>query len=223
MASEGAQITKGSTKTRTRRSVLADSSNPRWRLRRTVTLIGLMGSGKSAVGRRLAQELGVRFIDADSEIEAAAGMTIPEIFEKFGEPYFREREREVIARLYHGEPFVLAFGGGAFINPETRALAKRESVTVWLRADLEVLVGRVARKDSRPLLKNRDPREVLSALIEQRYPIYAEAALTVDTRDEPHEAAVRNVLTALRHAREVTRQRPPRRRRRAALTAGSPS
>lgn len=170
---------------------------PTGRLVRTVTLVGLMGAGKSAIGRRLASALGAPFRDADTEIETAAALSIPEIFEKFGEPYFREGERRVIARLLEEPPHVLATGGGAFMDPQTRARLKDDAVTVWLKADLDVLAARCGRRSNRPLLKNGDPREILGKLIETRHPIYAEADLTVQSRDEPHEVVVSALLKKL--------------------------
>ena len=171
--------------------------------RRTIALVGLMGVGKSSVGRRLASALGLPFRDADSEVEAAAGRTIPEIFAEMGEPAFREGERRVIARLLDDAPHVLATGGGAFMNDETRALIKERSISVWLKADLEVLVRRVSRKDSRPLLSGKDPLAVLTELAEKRYPVYAEADITVETGDTAHHVTVDQVIRALtRHLEE---------------------
>ena len=163
----------------------------------TVVLVGLMGVGKSSIGRRLANTLGLPFRDADEEIEKAAGRTIAEIFAERGEDDFREGERRVIARLLEEPPHVLATGGGAFVNPEIRALIKRKAVSVWLKADISVLVRRVARKDNRPLLHGKDTREVLERLAEERYPAYAEADLSVETGETPHQAAVDAVLAAL--------------------------
>jgi shikimate kinase len=138
---------------------------------RTIALVGLMGVGKSSVGRRLAAALNLPFRDADTEVETAAGRSIPEIFAALGEAAFRDGERRVIARLLEGPPHVLATGGGAFMNPETRALIKAQAISVWLKADLEVLARRVGRKDTRPLLTGKDPMEVLKAQAEVRYPI----------------------------------------------------
>ncbi|WP_419720745.1 shikimate kinase [Phenylobacterium aquaticum] len=164
---------------------------------RTITLVGLMGVGKSSVGRRLANALDMPFRDADNEVEAAAGRSIPEIFADMGEAAFREGERRVIARLLDEPPHVLATGGGAFMNPETRALIKARSISVWLKCDLEVLVRRVGRKDSRPLLAGKDPMTVLKELAEVRYPIYAEADVTVETGDTAHHVAVDQVIRAI--------------------------
>lgn len=163
----------------------------------TIALVGLMGVGKSSIGRRLAAALSMPFRDADEEIEAAAGRSIAEIFAERGEPEFREGERRVIARLLDEPPHVLATGGGSFANAETRALIKQKAISVWLKADIGVLVRRVGRKDSRPLLKGRDPREVLERLAEERYPAYAEADISVETGETPHQAAVEAVLAAL--------------------------
>ena len=166
---------------------------------RTIVLVGLMGVGKSSVGRRLATTLGLPFRDVDHEVEAAAGRTIPEIFAELGEAAFRDGERRVIARLLDEPPHVLATGGGAFVNPDTRTLIKARALAVWLRADLDLLARRIGRKDSRPLLKGREPIEVLREHAAARYPAYAEAHLTVDTSDTPHAVAVDAVITALRH------------------------
>ena len=164
---------------------------------RTITLVGLMGVGKSSIGRRLANALELPFKDADVEIEAAAWRSIPEIFASLGEPAFREGERRVITRLLEDPPHVLATGGGAFITPETRALIKERSISVWLKADLEVLVRRVGRKDNRPLITGKDPLEVLTDLAAVRYPIYAEADVTVETGDTAHHVTVDQVIQAL--------------------------
>ncbi len=162
-----------------------------------IVLVGLMGAGKSSVGRRLANRLGVRFVDADSEIEAAAGCSIPEIFERHGEAAFRDGERRVIARLLDGGPQVLATGGGAFMDAETRRRIRERAVSVWLRADLDVLVERCSRKRNRPLLEGGDPRAILARLIDERYPIYAEADIVVDTVAGPHEEVVERIVDAL--------------------------
>lgn len=164
---------------------------------RTIVLVGLMGVGKSSVGRRLANTLGLPFRDADTEVELAAGRTIPEIFAEMGEPAFRDGERRVIQRLLEGPPHVLATGGGAFMSPETRALIKEKAVSVWLKADLELLARRVGRKDSRPLLIGKDPIDVLREQAAARYPAYAEADITVETGDTAHHVAVGQILRAL--------------------------
>ncbi|MBL8554294.1 MAG: shikimate kinase [Phenylobacterium sp.] len=165
--------------------------------RRTIALVGLMGVGKSSVGRRLANTLGLPFRDADTEVEAAAGRSISEIFAELGEATFRDGERRVIARLLDGPPHVMATGGGAFMNGETRALIKARAVSVWLKTDLEILARRVGRKDTRPLLTGKDPMEVLKAQAEARYPAYAEADVTVETGDAAHHITVGQVIEAL--------------------------
>jgi shikimate kinase len=162
-----------------------------------IVLVGLMGVGKSTVGRRLAQRLALPFVDADVEIETAAGMGIPEIFERFGEAYFRDGERRVIARLIDGTPKVIATGGGAFVQDETRALILSEATAVWLDADPAVLVDRVRRRDTRPLLRGRDPGAVLSELARVRNPIYAQAHIHVTSNRSPHEVTVAAILKAI--------------------------
>lgn len=164
---------------------------------RPIVLVGLMGAGKTTVGRRLAALLNLPFVDADEEIERAAGLPVSEIFARLGEPEFRRGERRVIERLLHDPPHVLATGGGAFVDPHTRALVRERAVSVWLRADIEVLLRRVEKRDSRPLLRNGDPRAVLERLMRERYPLYAEADLTVDSNNAPHASAVGQVLAAL--------------------------
>lgn len=177
-------------------------------LRRTVALVGLMGAGKSSVGRRLAAALDVPFRDADEEIVAAAGLTIPEIFDSFGEQEFRRGERRVIARLLDDAPHVLATGGGAFMNPETRALVRAHATSVWLRADLDVLMRRVEKRDNRPLLKQGDPRATMERLMAERYPIYGEADLVVDSNNGPHSSAVTAVIRALAARAEASGATP---------------
>jgi shikimate kinase len=164
---------------------------------RSIVLIGLMGAGKTALGRRLAARLDLPFVDADSEIEDAAGATISEIFAEHDEPYFRQGERKVIARLLQEAPQVLSTGGGAYMDEETRANIKARGVSVWLKADLRVLMKRVGRRDHRPLLAGVDPEAVMRKLIEARYPVYAEADITVESRDVPHELIVDAVIDAL--------------------------
>ena len=164
---------------------------------RSIVLVGLMGAGKTTVGRRLADRLGLGFVDADHEIECAAGMTVPEIFAGHGEAYFRDGERKVIARLLDGGQQVLATGGGAYMNTETQAKIKERAVSVWLKADLPLLMKRVNRRSDRPLLSNGDARQTMERLMEQRYPVYASADLTVESRDVAHTAIVGDVLRAL--------------------------
>jgi shikimate kinase len=156
-----------------------------------------MGVGKSSVGRRLANVLGLPFRDADAEVEAAAGRSISDIFEDLGENAFREGERRVIARLLDQPPHVLATGGGAFMNEQTRELIKSKAVSVWLKADLEVLARRVSRKDTRPLLAGKDPLAVLQAQADARYPVYSQSDIVVETGDAAHHVTVDQVITAL--------------------------
>lgn len=156
-----------------------------------------MGAGKTAIGKRLAERLSVSFVDADHEIERAADSTINEIFERYGEDEFRQGERRVIARLLSGPPKVLATGGGAFMAQETREAIRENGVSVWLKADLEVLFERVSRRSHRPLLKTGNPRDILRDLMDKRYPIYAEADLTVETFNGPIEATVDRVYAAV--------------------------
>lgn len=165
---------------------------------RTIALVGLMGVGKSTVGRRLALHLGMTFIDGDAEIEAAAGMSIADIFDRFGEAEFRAGEARVIRRVLEGPPVVLATGGGAILNPETRTRLKQHALSVWLRAELPVIVERVQRRDTRPLLRGRDPLEALTALAGIRYPLYAQADLIVDVGAGAHAQAVEAILSGLR-------------------------
>ncbi|HTW69204.1 MAG TPA: shikimate kinase, partial [Acetobacteraceae bacterium] len=164
---------------------------------RSIVLVGLMGAGKTSIGRRLAARLGLPFRDADSEIELAAGCTVPELFSRYGERAFRDGERRVIRRLLSGDPMVLAFGGGAFMDPQTRSAARAESVTIWLRCPLPTLVRRVSGRDHRPLLNDGDPAEILQRLIDQRYPIYAEADVIVDCGDESPDVTTAQVMDAL--------------------------
>ncbi len=171
---------------------------------RTIVLVGLMGAGKSSIGRRLAHRLGLPFVDADTEIEKAADLTIPEIFEKHGEPYFRAGEVRVVARILESGPQVLATGGGAYMNPETRARIRERGISLWLKAELDVLMKRVKRRGDRPLLKADDPQAVLKRLMDERYPVYAEADLTVVSREASHEEVVDDVLAALaEHLRQT--------------------
>ncbi len=165
---------------------------------RTIVLVGLMGAGKTTIGRRLARALDLPFRDADREIERASGLSIADLFAIHGEAEFRRGERAVIARLLTEEPrHVLATGGGAFMDPETRELVRDRGFSVWLKAGLDVLVRRVARRRTRPLLLGADPAEVLAGLMARRHPIYAEADLTLDSGDEPHEQVVDRLIAAL--------------------------
>lgn len=164
---------------------------------RSVVLIGMMGAGKSSIGRRLARQLGMPFVDADKEIETAAGCTIPDFFRLYGEAAFREGERKVIERLLTESPKILATGGGAFMNDDTRGEIKRRAISVWLRAEMNVLLERVSRRDDRPLLNQGDPEEILTRLIAERYPTYALADITIDSGDGPHELVVEAILKSL--------------------------
>lgn len=168
-----------------------------WLGSRSLVMVGLMGCGKSSVGRRLAAALDLPFLDADDEIEAAAGMTIPEIFEKHGEEDFRSGERRVIGRLLQNGPQVLATGGGAYMNPETRAAIREYGFAIWLKAELPVLMRRVMKRNNRPLLKSANPEEIMRNLMTARYPVYSEAHLHVESRDVPHEAMVDEIIRAL--------------------------
>lgn len=181
-----------------RRSIAKEAEVVRERLgTHPIVLVGLMGAGKTSVGRRLAEKLGIPFVDADHEIETAAGKTIPEIFADHGESYFREGERRVIARLLQAGAQVLATGGGAYMNDETRAGIRDHGVSVWLRADLPLLMKRVMKRPGRPLLQNDDPEAVMRGLVEKRYPVYAEADVTVESRDVQHGQMVNDVIRAL--------------------------
>jgi shikimate kinase len=171
---------------------------------RSIVLVGLMGAGKSTIGRRLAQKLGLAFVDADAEIEQAAGKAVPDIFREHGEAYFREGERKVIARLLESGPQVLATGGGAYMNEETRNNIAGRGISVWLKADISLLMKRVRRRDNRPLLKAEDPEDVMRSLIAERYPVYSQADITVESRDAPHNSIVTDVIRALA-ARERSR------------------
>jgi shikimate kinase len=165
---------------------------------RSIVLVGLMGCGKSSVGRRLASRLGLPFVDADEEIERVAAKSIVEIFADHGEAYFRDGERRVIARLLSTGQQVLATGGGAFINPDTRANIRERGVSIWLRAELPVLMRRVSKRDTRPLLKSGDPEATMRDLMAKRYPVYAEADITIESRDVPHDVIVNEVIAALK-------------------------
>ena len=165
---------------------------------KSVVLVGLMGAGKTCIGKRLGKRLGMEFVDADQEIEVAADRTVSEIFAQFGEQAFRDGERRVIARLLLEHPRVIATGGGAFMDPETRANARRSGVSVWLKADIEILLQRVSRRNNRPLLEGGDKHQKLRDLMQLRDPTYAEADLIVDTGNEPPDSTVQKVLDALK-------------------------
>jgi shikimate kinase len=179
------------------RTMNAPASQADIALSRPIVLIGLMGVGKSTIGRRLAQRLHIGFVDADHEIEQAAGMSIPEMFERYGESVFRDGERRVIARLVQGNPKVIATGGGAFMNEATRALVLEKCTTVWIDADIDLLAERVGRKDNRPLLKGRDPRVALAELAAVRNPVYALAPIHIRSQPAPHDATVNAILEKL--------------------------
>ncbi len=165
--------------------------------KRSVVLVGMMGAGKSTIGRRMALRLGLPFIDADNEIEAAAGMSIPDIFEVHGEPHFRDGEARVIARLLEGGPILLATGGGAFMREDTRARIRDKAISMWLKADADVILRRVRRRADRPLLKTADPAAVIARLIDARHPVYEQTDITIDSRDVPHEKIVDESIIAL--------------------------
>jgi len=162
-----------------------------------IVMVGLMGAGKSAIGRRLASRLGMPFLDADGEIEAAAGMTVSDIFKTHGEAEFRKGELKVMTRLLDGSPKILATGGGAFMDDTVRGLIKENAVSVWLKADLDTLVERTSRRNHRPILKQDDPRQILAQLIDERYPVYAQSDITVESTDCPPEETVEDVAATL--------------------------
>jgi shikimate kinase len=164
---------------------------------RSIVLVGMMGVGKSTIGRRLAARLRLPFVDADTEIEAAAGMTIPEIFEHHGEPHFRDGEARVIARLLEGGPLVLATGGGAFMREETRERIAAKAVSIWLRADADIIMRRVRRRADRPLLQTADPEATVTRLLGEREPVYRNADLTISSRDVPHDRIVEECVETL--------------------------
>ena len=166
---------------------------------RTVVLVGLMGAGKTCIGLRLAARLALKFVDADDEIEAAAGCAIEEVFERYGESAFRDGERRVIARLLSRPVHVLSAGGGAFMDQRTRESIRKHAISIWLRAELDLLLKRTARRNNRPLLKDGDPKEILEKLIAERYPLYGEADIIVDSTDGPPEIIVERVYSALQH------------------------
>lgn len=173
-------------------------------LDRSIVLVGIMGAGKSSIGKRLASRLNLPFVDADREIEAAAGSSIEDIFEMHGEAAFREGEHRVIKRLLEGPIQVVATGGGAYMDERTRKLIEDTGRSIWLKADIDVLLSRVTRRDHRPLLKTGDPREIMQRLMAERYPVYANAAITVESKDGPHEEVVEAIVDALdNHAVEA--------------------
>ncbi len=183
-----------------RRSIAREAEAVRQRLgTHPIVLVGLMGAGKTSVGRRLAEKLGIPFVDADHEIETAAGKSIAEIFADHGEAYFREGERRVIQRLIGNGAQVLATGGGAYMNDETRARIQDHGISVWLKAPLPLLMKRVMKRQDRPLLKTDDPEAVMRNLIDKRYPVYALADVTVESRDVQHGQMVNDVIRALAH------------------------
>jgi len=175
---------------------------------RPVVLVGLMGAGKTTVGRRLARRLDLPFVDADAEIESAAGRTVAEIFAEDGEAFFRAGEERVIARLLESGPQVLATGGGAWTSEKTRLLVAQKAISVWLRADLDVLMERVSRRPGRPLLQNPDPRAVMKKLMDERYPLYELADITVESREAPHQTIVNGIIMALAHWLEGPEETP---------------
>jgi shikimate kinase len=175
---------------------------------RSIVLVGMMGAGKSSIGRRLAARLDVPFVDADTEIEQAAGMSIPDIFAAHGEAYFRAGETRVIARLLESGPQVLATGGGAFMNADTRAAIAEKGVSVWLKAEFDVLMRRIKRRQDRPLLKTEDPATTLRELIGERYPVYGQADLTIQSREVPHDKIVDEIVDALAARLDVAAPAP---------------
>lgn len=164
---------------------------------RTIVFVGLMGAGKTAIGRKVATALGLSFTDSDHEIEAVSRMTVPELFERYGEAEFRALEQRVIARILENGPQVLSTGGGAYMNEHTRQAITEHGISIWLKADIDILMERVVKKQNRPLLKNPDPRAVMLRLMEERYPVYAKADVTVLTRDETKEVITAEVIAAL--------------------------
>jgi shikimate kinase len=176
---------------------------------RSIVLVGLMGCGKTSVGRKLSQRLGIPFVDADEEIEQAANKTIKEIFDEHGENYFRAGERRVIARLLNNGPQVLATGGGAFMSAETRDAILRSGISIWLKADLPILMRRVMKRSNRPLLHAANPESVMRDLMTKRYPIYAGADITVTSREVPHDAMADDVIAALHDCQKLMGAQPP--------------
>lgn len=175
----------------------ASATHPLVSLTKPIVLVGLMGAGKSTIGRRLSGVLGLPFLDSDNEIAEAAGCSISDIFESYGEAIFRDLEQRVLLRLMGSAPCIIATGGGAFINPVVREAIKEKAISVWLKADLEVLLERVSRRDTRPLLKTGDKGEILQRLMSERYPVYAEANIVIDSNAGLHEAVVDHIVSAL--------------------------
>ena len=173
-------------------------------LKHPVVLVGLMGAGKTTVGRRLARDIGLDFIDSDTEITEAAGCSISDIFEIYGEAIFRDLEKRVLLRLLGQEPAVIATGGGAFMNPELRGAIHTHAISVWLRAELDVLLDRVSRRNTRPLLEQGDKRAILARLMEERYPVYSEATIVVDSGKGTHETVVAEISRLLKTQGETT-------------------
>lgn len=180
---------------------------------RSLVLVGMMGAGKSSIGRRLAARLEIPFVDADAEIERAAGMTISDIFAKHGEASFRSGEARVIARLLEAGPQVLATGGGAFMNTDTRVLIGQKGISIWLKADYDILMRRIRRRNDRPLLNTENPADTLKRLIEERYPVYGLADVTVHSRDVPHDTIVDEILAAAAQRIGAGNATPPGERR----------
>ncbi len=168
--------------------------------RRVIVFVGLMGAGKTVIGRKVAQSLGLPFVDSDHEIESVSRMTIPELFERYGEPEFRALEQRVITRLVKDGPRIVSTGGGAFMDPVTREAIAQDGISIWLKADIDTLMERVAKKKNRPLLKTADPRAVMRRLMDERYPVYGLADVTVTTRDAQRETIAQEVLEALAQA-----------------------
>jgi len=184
----------------------------RYPLNKSIALIGLMGSGKTTIGVRLARRLGLPFVDSDAEIEIAAGHTVNEIFEKFGEEDFRVGERKVIDRLISDKPSILGTGGGAYMDRETRKRLNKKTITVWLKADIKSLVERTGRRNTRPLLKQGNPQEILTRLARQRYPVYGQSDITVETGNGPHEHVVNNIIHQLNHFLALERKKNERKK-----------
>ena len=171
-------------------------------------MVGMMGAGKTTVGRRLAPRLGLPFFDADAEIEKAAGMSVSELFQQHGEESFRRGEAQIIGRLLNGEPHVLATGGGALVNPETRAIIGEKAVSIWLRADMDTIVARATQRGTRPLLKTGDPKETLSRLLEEREPLYAQADIHIESQPGPHANTVNLIIDVLAEYLGIPAPRP---------------